>query len=162
MQAPAQLPTFNIDAQASTVLATGPQAGEGNAEEIRSTISWALSDMMQGRSGLEEAPPARFSAKVDYEIESWPVAACLLVLSLVGCPMAAWTADVDLVLEVDGKVYRGSGRHTAAAGIYYNNNGLNVVVGATEKAVANALSGPAEGGSETANETHEQGAHGAL
>lgn len=119
----------------------GPAANADRAEALRGRIAGALFEMMQDRPDLDRAPPARFSAKIDYDIESWPTAPCLFFLSLVGCPLALWTFDVDLVLESNGQVYRGSATHTAPASFYYNNNGLDGAAIATEKALADAWSG---------------------
>lgn len=138
VRAPERIPTFQIDTQASEVRATGPHTSN-QADAFRKGIAWALTDMMQARSNVDEAPPARFTAKMSYDVESWPAAACLVVLSFFGCPLSRWTIDMDLVLEVDGKVYRGSGSHSSAAGIYYNQDGFLTIAGATEKALEAAL-----------------------
>ena len=50
-----------------------------------------------------------------------------------------WTFNVDLVLEADGKVYRGSGSYSGAASMYYDGSGLDTLALATERALAAAL-----------------------
>lgn len=137
---PEQIPTFQIDTVASEVQLTGTGVDQDRADQWRSQIAWALTDMMRERPDLEDASAARFAAMVSYDINAWPMAACLGLLWLVGCPMSDWTVDVDLLLEVDGELYRGQGSYSYPASLYYNSMGHTATLGATERAVKDALS----------------------
>jgi hypothetical protein len=135
---PEQLPTFQIDADASEVIAIGPHGSDKVAQKMRSQIAWALSDMMADRDSTD-AKPARFRAQVTYDLDTWQLAACLFVLALFGCPSANTSVDLDLTLEVDGMTYRGHSSYSALSGIYYNGDGAGTIEAATQMALDMAL-----------------------
>ncbi len=133
------IPTFRVDELASEVIAKGPGAGDNVTATVRTQIANALAEMMEDRPDLIKAKPARFKAEVNYDLSYWPMAACLGVLYLFGCPMTTTEVTLELTLEVDGKSYRGKGSNSAAGGIYYNGDGSSTTAGAVEQAMREAL-----------------------
>ena len=134
------MPTYRIDVMASEVTAQGPGANEEVAVIFREKIGAMLHEMVADRGDLSpDSPPARFRAHVSYDQSSWPMAPCLYLLVLFGCPGSQVERAVDLTLEVDGRTYEGHGESSGAAGIYYNTGGYTTTQTAVEDALKDAL-----------------------
>ncbi len=137
---PESVPTYRIDVAASEVTAQGPGANEEVAQIFREKMGAMLHEMVADRGDLSpDSPPARFRAHVSYDQSGWPLAPCLYLLVLFGCPGSHVHRTVDLTLEVGGKTYEGHGESSGAAGIYYNTGGYTTTQTAVEEALKDAL-----------------------
>jgi hypothetical protein len=110
---------IDVEASEMTMLGDGSNprtevyAGEPRAEmavQMRSQMAKALSDLWQADSGEHEK--ARIKVAYGYDFTMKPMAACLAILSLFGCPIMKDAAEVDLTIEYRGKTWTGHGSAT--------------------------------------------------
>ncbi|HEX2731551.1 MAG TPA: hypothetical protein VHM70_08105 [Polyangiaceae bacterium] len=130
--APDDLPPLQIDLAASEVRANSL----ADAAQLRSAIAGDLGTF----AAREGSPrPTRFLVTVDQKTNSWPMFACLVAYTILGCPTATVETDVELTLELQGRTLHGKGHFNSAAGLYYDQNGVKGALGATRLALADAL-----------------------
>lgn len=121
--APPGFPAFHVDEEASEVsvrAASGQKIPEETAAGARAQAKEILEDMIAERSDLAGAKPARFKAQITSDTEVWPMFACVIFLTIVGCPAVIVEDKVRLTFEVDGQRFQGSGTGRGVASIYYN------------------------------------------
>lgn len=122
-----------FDEQASSYTTSkGEQTTTKDLEPHRAEITAALNDLIESRpDGL----PARFRLKMTKSEGSvWPLAACMGILIIFGCPMEVYSRTVDLEVEVSGKRYSATGEGKSV-GYFYS----PAWVRATAEAITNAL-----------------------
>jgi hypothetical protein len=124
--APKAMSTARIDIEASEVeieVADGsPHLPVGEAELIRAEIAAGMTEMFGGLPATGASVPARFRVKATYERGIWPMFACLIYLTILGCPIAIQRVNVDVDLDIGDKRYSVNASDYALQGLYYNHN----------------------------------------
>ncbi len=140
IQPVATAPKLSVDEQASQLDAYGT-SNIFKMPEVRGlAVRKAMTEALVQATKSGQAPAnARFRANVKVVEDQWPLLACLIVLTLVGCPSHINEVQVDLVTEIDGKVYRGSGAASRVGGAYYRGEDA-AIMEATTLALKEALS----------------------
>jgi hypothetical protein len=139
---PPAFPSYRVDVLASQVSVrrkSGSPVEESAAGAVRALMAERMSEMVEERDDLAGAKPARFKADVVVDQSAWPLAPCLVLLVIVGCPLSILDVEVDLTFEVDAVRYRGRGSYSYPQNYFYNLTGGRSVGVATDRALAEAL-----------------------
>ncbi len=136
-----EIATYRIDHRASAVSVRGVGGDEiegALASELRVYLTEILNKLVEDRGNLAAAVPARFDADVVVERDNWPTFACLVFYTVFGCPTSKHKATVELTLQVGEATYRGVGRGSSVAGLYYNGDYRSTYEEAVREALRNA------------------------
>jgi len=124
---------FDIEASEIVIEAVGGQMDlpKNRGELIRAEIAEAMNVILGIPPNATGGIPARFRLKASYESEAWPVYVCLLYLTVIGCPVAIQTVDMDLDIEIAGKRYSTNFTDWVVTGLYYNVRSLRPALAVT-------------------------------
>ncbi|MBS2022538.1 MAG: hypothetical protein JST92_09020 [Deltaproteobacteria bacterium] len=87
-------------------------------EKARRLVVDALNGALHAKAGDEVSKRMRIRVSNGLGVSVAPLGACLVVLTLLGCPVGYTDQSIELTLEAHGKVYQGHGNGRAWLFLY--------------------------------------------